>query len=1391
MVAEVIPDVTLPAGERSQVTGNPNFQIDGGARRGGNLFHSFSQFSVPTGGSAFFNNAAGIQNIFSRVTGGSVSDIDGVIRANGTANLFLLNPNGILFGPNASLNIGGSFVATTADAIGFPNGEVFSSDVTQPLPNELLTINPNALFFNQRTPQPIINRSIFNEQGLQVLPRQNLLLVGGEIQLDGGRLISPGSHVELGSVGEAGTVELSTIRENWRLTIPNAVTRANVFLRNGSPDISVEGDSGSSIRILARNIEIFGGSLRVGILANSGSPNAQTGDLELNATGSITITNTPVTNILAGQGNTGSIYLTAGDRLTIRGNRLLSTAEPGSIGNTGNVTITARTILLDGTFLIANTSQQTDASDIFINARDRVSFNGSLIFNTVEPTGTGNGGDINITTGALAFTENANMLLFTLGRGDTGSVNINARDTILMDGGLISSTVESTAIGNAGGINITTGSLTLLNGAQMVAGTFGQGNASNITINARDLVSLDGESPNGESPNGTIASTIFTRVERGAVGQGGAVNITTGSLFLTNGGAINTANVGGTGNSGRVTIQARNAIQIRGTSPVQTTNRSGIFTSATEGSTGNGGDVIITTGSLSISDRGRIITNAEGQGRAGNIQIQARDSVSFNGGDAVSTLDREAIGRGGDIDIVARSLTLLNGAQLSTSTRGRGNAGNVTVRARDTVLLAGANRVSASAINTRVDARAIGIGGQIEITADSVSLFNGAQLATTTLGQGRAGNISINARERVAISGTDANYASRVPQPDDEIDAISAGPASGLYANTEPNSIGRGGSIRIVTGELTVEAGGRLVASTSGRGNAGNIRVRATDAVILSGTSSFGFSSGLLTNTENTSTGRGGAIRIDTDALRVEEGAVLSARSFSAQMGGEIIVNAETVDLTEGGQLLTTAFSRGQAGSVTVNAGDRLHIAGSDSTFNARLAQFGRTAVDPVSAASGLFTNTEANSSGAGGAIALTTGFLSLLNGGRLVSSTAGQGDAGDITVNSSNLRLSGTSSGLFAQTTTDANAGNLRIQPQGDGQSVTVQLQEGAQISASTFGGGRGGALTITAPESITLSGNGSIISAETNGRGAGGNLNLQTGTLNIQDQAEVTVSSSGQGRAGSLFVDADQIFLNNQGNIRADTSGGGGDINLRSPLILLRNGSNITTDATGSNIPGGNIAIDTQFLIAVPAEDSNISANSENFRGGNISINASGILGIQPRLTPTSLSDITATGANAALDGTIALALTGTDPTPGLVELPTDLVDSSQLIAQGCPANEGNSFVISGRGGLPPNLEQQLDDDAGWQDRRRLTVTQQTDEGDGRRDVETQRHGEFAVNPLHVPNISLTEATGWQTTSTGEILLMAITPEPTMQNSLNQPATCSPGNTERSNPIHRFPNH
>ena len=205
-----IPDDTL-GGERSIVTpdgnlgGRPGDRISGGARRGDNLFHSFREFGIDVGRSVYFDGT-GVRNILSRVTGGNPSEIFGRLGVLGNANLFLINPSGILFGAGASLDVNGSFVGTTADSFVFKNGFTFSA--TNPQAPSLLTVSvPIGLQYGIQTPGAIS----VNQSALLVNSGQSLILAGGNITLDGSSLsvaFPQGGRIDLGAVSEAAPIQI-------------------------------------------------------------------------------------------------------------------------------------------------------------------------------------------------------------------------------------------------------------------------------------------------------------------------------------------------------------------------------------------------------------------------------------------------------------------------------------------------------------------------------------------------------------------------------------------------------------------------------------------------------------------------------------------------------------------------------------------------------------------------------------------------------------------------------------------------------------------------------------------------------------------------------------------------------------------------------------------------------------------------------------------------------------------------------------------------------------------------------------------------------------------------------------------------------------------------------
>ncbi|MEH2181982.1 two-partner secretion domain-containing protein, partial [Nostoc sp.] len=525
-LAQIIPDRTL--GDRSsRITPNVNIKgsvgdrIDGGAIRGANLFHSFQEFNVGQLQRVYFANPTGISNILTRVTGSKVSNILGTLGVDGSANLFFLNPNGIIFGQNARLDVSGSFIATTANSFVFGNGLEFSATNPQ-TPSALLTVNPSALFFNQLQAGSIENRSIapagidpsgLKASGLRVPNGKSLLLVGGNVSMDGGNLNAYGGRVELGGLAAPGNVNLLFNRDNLSLKFPLNVTRADISLTNKA-GVFVTGAGGGNIAINARNIDILGVSgLYAGIGVGLGTPKSVAGDITLNATGEIKI---------AGFGSMIDNFV-----------------EQEAKGKGGNITIDSGDFSLqDGAQLEALTDGQGNAGNVTVSAKNAVDLAFGFIVSFVDFGGVGKGGNIDINAANLSLTDSAQLEALTSGQGNTGNVTVSAKNAVDLAGNsYIFSRVQAGGVGKAGNIDINATSLSLTDGAQLSASTFGQGNAGNVTVSAKNAVDLAGN------------SYIFSRVQAGGVDKAGNIDINATSLSLTDGAQLS-ASTFGQGNAG-------------------------------------------------------------------------------------------------------------------------------------------------------------------------------------------------------------------------------------------------------------------------------------------------------------------------------------------------------------------------------------------------------------------------------------------------------------------------------------------------------------------------------------------------------------------------------------------------------------------------------------------------------------------------------------------------------------------------------------------------------------------------------------------------------------------------------------------------------------------------
>ena len=720
VLAQVISDGTT--GTTVDGDGN-NFEINDGIRNGSNLFHSFQDFSVPNGGSASFNNAVDVDNILSRVTGGNISNIDGLIRANGSANLFLINPAGIIFGNNARLDVGGSFYGSTADSILFEDGE-FSA--VNNLDAPILTINAPIGLNLRDNSSPIINRSFAENSagefvGLEILSGNTIGLVGGNINFEAGEITASGGQIELGGLADAGTV---TIESDGSLTFPESIAKANLSFTDAA-DLDVRG-SGGSISVNANNLEISGGEefgnsiFRAGITADSTSVDAQAGDINLNAK-SLSITDgSQIQNSVfggneessGGKGNAGNVIISVEEDVLIAGSdqdgfssAIFTDVESGAEGNAGNIIISANSFSLnEGAFLNSSTSGQGNAGNIEINA-------------------------------ASSTINNANLSSSTSGQGNAGNINIIFNNLELVDGS-IGSTVQSSAVGVGGEIALTGQSISLSEGSIITTATL-----------------TDNEQARAEQVQ---AGNIELNVSQ--------------SLTLSRGSAL-TALTGGVGDAGNIRINGEGA-DIIVEDNISEGNENNIFSGAISSltdSSGDAGDILITAKSLSLRDAGSIDSNTVGgAGNAGNIRIEIAEDItlinSLIGSASIASENDNNVGNAGSINIISSSLILRNDTGILAIASGQGNGGNLTFNISDRLTLDGNSTITAQASGTDAS------GGSIFINAENGFLIafprqnqgNGNDIfAFSSAGTG--GNITIEAQgvfgieERNSISGNNTN----------------------------------------------------------------------------------------------------------------------------------------------------------------------------------------------------------------------------------------------------------------------------------------------------------------------------------------------------------------------------------------------------------------------------------------------------------------------------------------------------------------------------------------------------------------------------------------------------------------------------------------------------------
>jgi filamentous hemagglutinin family protein len=908
-----VPPIT-PSGLNTQVSGptvlpngRTNYDITGGTRPGGgtNLFHSFGNFNVPNNNIANFLNDSGAltTNILGRVTGGNISNIFGTIQTTGfgNANLFLMNPAGFLFGPNATINVGGMVAFTSADYLrlqGGPN-DIYYAD---PAKVSILTSAPVAAYgFLGSNPGAI---TVQGSQ-LSVTPAQSIALVGGNITVQNGtldsgavqaaKLSAPGGQINLASVASPGEVVAETLNYAPNVNGQSFGALGSINISQKSV-IDVSGNGAGTVLIrggqfLLDNSNISANTNGPAPLNADGTAGKPGSGIDIQLSQNAVIQNAALleTNVAQNANATpgityGGVHVKA-DHIEIVGipvpigtppnlapfTGIRSDVRPGNPGaSSGAITLDANSILVkssgtletraDNSSPPPGTPQPTNnAGNITVTADQNLQLNGSALLSVISFS-SGTGGDINLTSrhgdivmsgaaptpgvilkpGDPSPTVNAITSQTILSTGIPGDITIRAPEgNIQLAGTLMFSAIVPPSIG-------ATVTKAGSGRVQLIANNLQLLNGSSVNVDNRSAqqpgnftVTLDG--------NLSLRGNSQIRTTTHGPAQSATLDITAHDVLVTEGSFLTAETVrsgpGGQLNISTDTLQLTNGGQLRSGSTIEASSIPG---QPTPLPSGHGGTITIQglagpAGSVLIDGaKSGIFTNAQGTGAGGNTNLAAQSVTIQNGGTiSAATSGTAPSATGGTITVDANQVQVNSGGGITAATTGAGAGGSVIINAGST-FSSNAGTVSSTATQAT--------GGDLNITAgQSVALTNGAGISASSTGQGNAGSIQINAGNQFAM--TNSTVTTEATQSGGGLIKITTTPSGGVQLTNSKVSAsvldgnGGGGSVNIDPQFVVLQNSQILAQAVQGPG--GNITITTNlllpdSTSIISASSQFG-----------------------------------------------------------------------------------------------------------------------------------------------------------------------------------------------------------------------------------------------------------------------------------------------------------------------------------------------------------------------------------------------------------------------------------------------------------------------------------------------------------------------------------------------------------------------